>query len=435
MEERPAGTGVKAPAQRERIALFDNVKGLLIVLVVFGHIAHPVHNSNPVLSALFDIIYLFHMPLFVLVSGLFAKGAYRDGKLNVNRIISFAVLGLAFQLALALVNGAALTPRRIVSGLFAKGAYRDGKLNVNRIISFAVLGLAFQLALALVNGAALTPRRILAFTSAPWYLISMAAWYAMTPILARLGAARGMAASLAIALCWGAVDLSSGLLAISRTMAFLPCFALGYYLRPATIIELRARKGLWLAVGAAALTAGSRAIDPEAFAWFFPMVYGDNPYELGFIAGVAQKLTALAVGGAFSLAVLKLVPMRRCRLTALGQRTLQVYVLHRLIRAWLTFHTPLYDLPVMNDPVLGTAIALAMTAAVTALCAAPIFLHRLIRAWLTFHTPLYDLPVMNDPVLGTAIALAMTAAVTALCAAPIFEAPFARVLGIRWTRD
>ena len=36
MEERPAGTGVKAPAQRERFALFDNVKGLLIVLVVFG---------------------------------------------------------------------------------------------------------------------------------------------------------------------------------------------------------------------------------------------------------------------------------------------------------------------------------------------------------------------------------------------------------------
>ena len=118
------------------------------------------------------------------------------------------------------------------------------------------------------------------------------------------------------------------------------------------------------------------------------MVYGDNPYEFGFIAGVAQKLTAFAIGGAFSLAVLKLAPMRHCRLTTLGRRTLQVYVLHRLIRAWLTFHTPLYDLPVMNDPVLGTAIVLAVTAAVTA-----------------------------------------------LCAAPIFEAPFARALGVRWTRD
>lgn len=340
MEERPAGVGARAPVRRERIALFDNVKGVLIILVAFGHIAHPVHNSNHVLSTLFDIIYLFHMPLFVLVSGLFAKGAYRDGRLNVNRIISFAVLGFAFQIALALINGAALTPRRI-----------------------------------------------LAFTSAPWYLISMASWYAMTPILARLGAARGMAASLAIALCWGAVDLSSGLLAISRTMAFLPCFALGYYLQPEAVIDLRTRKELWLAIGAAAFIVGARALDPSAFDWFFPMVYGDNPYEFGFVAGVVQKLTAFTVGCVLSLAMLKLVPVRRGWLTALGQRALQVYVLHRLIRAWLSFHTPLYDLPVMNDPVLGTVIALAMTAAVTV-----------------------------------------------LCAVPIFEAPFARVLSIRWTR-
>lgn len=58
-----------------RIALFDNIKGLLIVLVVVGHVAHPVHNDNPAISCLFDVIYLFHMPLFVFVSGLFAKRA------------------------------------------------------------------------------------------------------------------------------------------------------------------------------------------------------------------------------------------------------------------------------------------------------------------------------------------------------------------------
>ena len=63
---------------RARIALFDNIKGLLIILVVAGHFMHPVHNDNEVMSALFDIIYLFHMPLFVFLSGLFAKGAYRE---------------------------------------------------------------------------------------------------------------------------------------------------------------------------------------------------------------------------------------------------------------------------------------------------------------------------------------------------------------------
>lgn len=157
----------------ERIALFDNIKGILIILVVLGHIAHPIHNENPVLSAVFDIIYLFHMPLFVFMSGLFAKGAYRGGKLNVDRILSFLVLGFGFQVALALVNGAALTPARILS-----------------------------------------------FTSAPWYLVSMACWYALAPALSHLGPQRGLALALAASLLWGMVDLSSGLLAISRTIAF-----------------------------------------------------------------------------------------------------------------------------------------------------------------------------------------------------------------------
>ena len=56
------------------MALFDNIKGILIILVVLGHIAHPIHNENPVLSAVFDTIYLFHMPLFVFMSGLLRKG-------------------------------------------------------------------------------------------------------------------------------------------------------------------------------------------------------------------------------------------------------------------------------------------------------------------------------------------------------------------------
>ena len=94
-----------------RIELYDNIKGLLILLVVIGHFMHPVHNDNPVISAGFDIIYLFHMPLFVFMSGLFAKGAYRDGRLNVNRIISYLVLSFAYQAAIILINGSALLPK------------------------------------------------------------------------------------------------------------------------------------------------------------------------------------------------------------------------------------------------------------------------------------------------------------------------------------
>lgn len=324
----------------ERIALFDNIKGILIILVVLGHIAHPIHNENPVLSAVFDIIYLFHMPLFVFMSGLFAKGAYRGGKLNVDRILSFLVLGFGFQIALALVNGAALTPARILS-----------------------------------------------FTSAPWYLVSMACWYALTPALSHLGPQRGLALALAASLLWGMVDLSSGLLAISRTIAFLPCFALGYYLKPQDILRIRNWRGVSCAVAIALAIAAIRVIDPDAHEWFFPMVYGDNPYEHGLLMGALQKLTALGIGALFSVTLIRLAPEHRGALTTLGRRTLQVYVLHRLIRAWLTFHTPLYDFPWMAEAMPGT---LAVTA--------------------------------------------VAAAVTLACAAPVFERPFARALKFRWTR-
>lgn len=51
----------------------DGVKLLLIVLVVVGHCIEPTRYDNPVSGCLYSIIYSFHMPLFVFLSGYFAK--------------------------------------------------------------------------------------------------------------------------------------------------------------------------------------------------------------------------------------------------------------------------------------------------------------------------------------------------------------------------
>lgn len=306
---------------RGRIARFDNVKGLLIILVVAGHFMHPIHNDNPVLSYLFDLIYLFHMPLFVFMSGLFAKGAYRNGRLNVNRMVSFALLGLAYQVAYLAISGL------------------------------------------------LAPARILRFTSAPWYLIGMVWWYLATPVLAHVPAPAGVAISLVAALLGGCIDMSDGFLAISRSIAFLPYFALGYYCTTDRVERIARSRWPWAAVAAFADLAVARAVDAHAFDWFFPMVYGDNPYTHGVLPGMLAKLTAIACAVVCSLAAFKLVPAARGALTRLGERTLQVYVLHRLIRAWLTFQTPFYHLPVLLDPLVGTAIILALSGGVTAICA------------------------------------------------------------------
>lgn len=55
-----------------RDTYFDSIKGLLIFLVVIGH-ALETDLSTRMTSNIYDFIYLFHMPLFILISGYFTK--------------------------------------------------------------------------------------------------------------------------------------------------------------------------------------------------------------------------------------------------------------------------------------------------------------------------------------------------------------------------
>lgn len=54
-----------------RDARFDNLKGILIFLVVFGHLLELV--GGPAAAWLYRLIYSFHMPAFVFCSGWFAR--------------------------------------------------------------------------------------------------------------------------------------------------------------------------------------------------------------------------------------------------------------------------------------------------------------------------------------------------------------------------
>ena len=243
----------------------------------------------------------------------------------------------------------------------------------------------------LVNGASLTPGRFLQFTSAPWYLLAMAYWYAAAPMLLRLGWRRGMALSLALSYASGLVDLSDGLLAIGRSLAFLPWFAAGLYCPVERVVAFKesrsrpVRATLAATVVLAAAIALARVLDAPAYDWFFQMVYGDNPYR-ALPLDLLGKTVAAAIALVFSAAVLRLIPSRRGWLTVLGVRTLGIYVGHWLIRAWLTFRTPLYEQAVLLDPLWGTLIVLGFSAIIVAACSMPVLtdgLNRILRRrWL-----------------------------------------------------
>ena len=50
---------------KERDAYFDNLKFILILLVVVGHLIEPF-NGEAAMGAIYQFIYSFHMPLFIL---------------------------------------------------------------------------------------------------------------------------------------------------------------------------------------------------------------------------------------------------------------------------------------------------------------------------------------------------------------------------------
>ena len=50
---------------KERL-FFDNARAILILLVVFGHMLQPYTSGDKYLSALYLVIYSFHMPTFCL---------------------------------------------------------------------------------------------------------------------------------------------------------------------------------------------------------------------------------------------------------------------------------------------------------------------------------------------------------------------------------
>lgn len=71
---------------KERNYLFDNLKFLLIVLVVFGHSLEEIslEHNYAIIRAW---IYSFHMPVFVFISGYFSKSVRRGAKVREKQLL------------------------------------------------------------------------------------------------------------------------------------------------------------------------------------------------------------------------------------------------------------------------------------------------------------------------------------------------------------
>ena len=262
----------------ERDCYFDNCKAILIILVVLGHLIEPWIQSSYGVRAVYLFIYSFHIPVFVFISGYFAK-YIKDYSAKEVRYL----------------------------GLF---------------LLFTLLYLPFTHQSIAAN--LLTPYWLL------WFLVSLVAWYALLQFFRRLP--HPIIIAVVLAMAAGYIDAIGYPGSLSRTLVFFPFFLLGYYTDKASFIILD-QKASWAILGAALAFATLYAtqVDPR---W----LYGSYSYStLGatsWFAGI-YRLILYALASIVGLAFLSLIPTSTKKITHLGQYTLWIFLFHGLvIKLW-----------------------------------------------------------------------------------------------------
>ncbi|WP_256959850.1 acyltransferase family protein, partial [Streptomyces viridochromogenes] len=91
---RAASNGAK-----QRDAFFDNAKYLAIVLVAIGHAWEPIKGGSRILETLYTVVYTFHMPAFIIISGFFSRSFDASPSRMKRLITGVAVPYIVFETA------------------------------------------------------------------------------------------------------------------------------------------------------------------------------------------------------------------------------------------------------------------------------------------------------------------------------------------------
>lgn len=252
----------------QRDPFFDNARFFLILLVVLGHGIGLL--SGETLATVYRLIYLFHMPAFVFISGYFSK------RVNVQGIINLTIQYFLFQILYRL--------------------FYDYVLKKDDDIAFA------------------TPIWLL------WFQLALIIWKLLTPYLTRLK--HPLILSFALAILCGYDNSIATKLCLSRIVVLSPLFLLGYYTSSQQLSKLIQKIH---PVFAACVFALSYFLLSYAPNFNIGLLYHSMSYESmnmpQWYAGIFRVIV-LAWGILLCLCFFALVPKRQHFYTPLGQRTL-----------------------------------------------------------------------------------------------------------------
>lgn len=262
---------------KERIHYWDNVKGFLIILVVFGHLLEQLPNGQA--GVIYKLIYTFHMPLFIFCSGYLTN--YSPQKIVKRLLLPYLLL-------------------QPVCCIFT-----SGEIQMTR----PFWGL--------------------------WYLPALAVWRSTVPFLETKSQKSRLYVILASLICGcaaGADDTIGYYGTLSRIIVFYPYFIAGYYLKQYFRARKRDIRALRDKDTIKIISVLSVMLAAVVFCFFCARIdakwlYEAYSYEGGnynMLVRAAHYLMAAAMGGF----VLLVMPGEKTVFSALGYNSFAIYLTH-----------------------------------------------------------------------------------------------------------
>lgn len=255
----------------------DSLKGILILLVVFGHLIEPLIDSSSLFKSLYLFIYSFHIPLFVGISGYLTSGT--NPRKSIPKIAStlllFTVLYEIFELA--------------TTGHTSK-------------YPFAVV-----------------PYWIM------WYLYSLVCWRAIIPLIRNRK--RTLVISIVISLFMGYIPFVGYALGLSRTLFFFPIFLIGYMLNERNHLTAFRLPRIMAFTSLGVLLVVPAAISSVNEEWFYGS-YHYAHFGVEWWQGPLFRIGVYALACWGSWTLLSLVRTGNSTLQKVGRHSIAIYVWH-----------------------------------------------------------------------------------------------------------
>ncbi len=322
------------------------------MLVVIGHLLELMRNNLDMAKQLFMFIYIFHMPMFIMISGYFSKAETGLGALK-KHFYRILLPFLTFQFSLVVIY------------------FFYHPLTINSLIKIS-----------------LTPQFGL------WYLLCLFVWRVILPYFDKLP--YPLLLSVIIGLLGGIFAGDGFLFSSSRMLAFFPYFVLGYYIKKNELSKILYLKGgsttvrsikiigviiLIFALGCSVILNGRLReffmfIDPkltssrilyasriiqEFFMHFKFYPQFQFPIWLSILFRSIAYATSILAGFSFIL----LVPKSHTLITRVGKQSLYVYLLHSFVLYFFVVTRCLEEVMELKYFVLITLAALPLTLALS----------------------------------------------------------------------